>query len=219
MLDASRSEPSSALLQSLSLDLAPGGRDQRLLDRQVLLTTTTKVLLYEAPVVSEPAYLRGASPPLENMVAELTAGKRPGLATIVALSRAVSHLRERPYDAHDRSEAEVFASGEATAIERARVLAAAAQVSGIAARLCLLYGTGPEPAFHAVCELGVMGNWAVFDPLANQSYLVTHHPYASAWDLLRRPAIVDAHPEHGSKPTIDSAFYRVIGIASCIVEG
>ncbi len=219
MPDASQTEPLTAVLRRLRETLAPAGRDRGLLDRQVLLTAATKERLYAAAVTSEPAYRPGTNVALEQIVAELTADRRPGLASVVALTRGASRLRERPFDGQDRSEVEVFVSGAATALERVRLLAVAAHLCGIAARICLLYGaTGSRPTFHAVCELGIMGGWAVFDPLANQSYLVTHHPYASAWDLMRRPAIVDAHPEHGAKATIDSSLYRVIGISSIVIE-
>ncbi len=211
--------PLPAVLLMLRDTLAPGGRDQRLLDHQVMLSLATKDRLYADPVPSEPGYRPVTTVSIEKLVADLTVGLRPGLATIVALTRAAFRLQGRPYDGLDRSEAEIYHSGTATAIERARLLAVTAQVAGIASRICLLYrAAGDQPPFHAVCELRVMGTWAVFDPLANQSFLVTHHPYASAWEIMRRPAVADMHPEHGRKPTLDSSFYRVIGIAPVKVE-
>ncbi len=190
-----------------------GSRDQRLVDSQVMLTPATRANLYEEWAPSTPTYQQGQQPALERVLPELTANVRPGLATAVTLTRAVSRLQSRVWDREDRDESEILASATATPLERVRLLAMLCQMTGIASRICLLY-RDEEPCFHTVCELGIMGTWALFDPLANQAYLVTHHPYASAWELMRRPAIADGHAEHGRKPTIDSSFYRTIGIAA-----
>jgi hypothetical protein len=190
-----------------------GSRDQRLVDGQVMLTQATRTLLYGESAPPFPRYREGLRPELEPALPRLVAGARPGLATAMALMRAVANLESRPWDGEDRDEHRILASGAATPLERARLLALLSQMTGIASRICLLY-RDREPRFHAVCELGIMGAWALFDPLANQAFLVTHHPYASAWDLMRRPAIVDSHPEHGRKPTIDSSFYRTVGIVA-----
>lgn len=192
--------------------LAPNSRDRRLLDRQVQLTPETRPALYEGDA-PRPAYVTGTLPQLERTAASLTTGARPGLATAAALTRALARLSPCDVSAQDRSVTDILASGEATAIERARALATLATVCGIPARLCLLY-RDQQPGFHAVAELRIMASWAVFDPLAGQYYLVTHHPYASAWELMRRPAIADSHPDHGRKPTVDSSFYRTAYIAA-----
>ncbi len=203
----------AAVLEQLHGFHQPGSHDRRLLDGQVLLSHATQLHLYSDFTSASPINRAGTAPVLERAVAELLVGIRPGLASAAALMRVVSRLSSREDDREDRTEAEILAAGSATTLERARLFAVLAQVAGIAARVCLLYRQ-QEPAFHAVNELRVMDTWAVFDPAANQNYLVTHHPYASAWQIMRRPAIVDSHPEHGRKPSIESSFYGAIGIAN-----
>ncbi len=238
---AAHAEPAVALRQRL----APGGRDARLLDRQLLLTPETmprlyggeSTLLYARFGVSpttevtrrpsggeftpiEPQLRTGARPELDAAVRELAGDARPGLARATALNRALARLRAIDFDGRDRAEEAILASGGATPLERARLLALLAQAAGLASRVCLLYREPPDaPAFHAVCELFIMGSWTVFDPLAGQLFLMTHRPYASAWDLLRDPKIAARHPEHGRKPTLDASFYRTIGIANVETEG
>lgn len=225
--------------------LAPGGRDARLVERQLLLTPETMPRLYggeatllyarfgvspTAPASQQPSggtftplqpLLRPAArPELEAAVQALAGEARPGLARASALNRALARLRATELDGRDRSEEEVLRSGAATPLERARLLALLAQAGGIASRVCLLYREpADEPAFHAVAELFVMGAWAVFDPLAGQLYMMTHRPYASAWDLMRDPQIAARHPEHSRKPTLDASFYRTVGIANVETDG
>ncbi|HLZ72095.1 MAG TPA: transglutaminase domain-containing protein [Dehalococcoidia bacterium] len=225
--------------------LAPGGCDARLLDRQLLLTPQTMPRLYGgeatllyarfgvSPTASEtqrpsggeftplePQLLPGKRPVLDAAAQELAGNARPGLARATALNRALARLRPIDFDGRDRAEEAILASGEATPLERARLLALLAQAAGIASRVCLLYREpAAQPAFHAVCELFIMGAWAVFDPLAGQLFLMTHRPYASAWDLARDPQIAARHPEHGRKPTLDASFYRTVGIANVEIEG
>jgi hypothetical protein len=117
----------------------------------------------------------------------------------------------------DRSAEEILRSGAATPIERARLLAALARSAGLCARVGLLY-RDEEPSFHAVCELGVMASWTAFDPLAGQFFIMTHRPYASIWDLMRHPPVLDRHPEHGRKATIDSSYYVAAAVAPAAVE-
>ena len=207
----SEATPAASLADALRVKLAPGGRDRRLLDRQVLLTGSSRAALYDGPV-AVPSYPAGSLPGLEAAAQRLAIGARPGLATAAALTRALARLSVRDGDAGDRSATEILASGEAAPLERARTLALLAWITDIPARVCLLY-RDTQADFHAVAELRVMDSWAVFDPLAGQFYLVTHHPYASAWDIKRRPAIADGHPDHGRKPTVDSSFYRSVCIA------
>lgn len=192
---------------------APGSRDRRLIDAQVLLSFDTRRRLYANFTPAEPAYVRGARPELEEVVGELTAGVRPGLATAIGLTAAVSRLESTPMHGVDRTEEEVWRAGAATPLERARLLATLAQIAGIGSRICLLYRDA-EPSFHAVCELRIMDAWSVFDPFANQYFVLSHQPYASAWDINQRPAIVDRHTAHGRKPTVDSSFYRTVGITN-----
>lgn len=230
---------------SLRPRLAPGGRDARLLERQLLLTPETMPRLYggEATLLYarfgvsptspatrqpsggsftplEPSLRPGSRPALEAAVHGLAGEARPGLARATALNRAMARLRAIAFDGRDRSEEEILGSGEATALERARLLALLAQAAGIASRVCLLHREPPaDPAFHAVAELFIMGAWAVFDPLAGQLFLMTHRPYASAWDLMRDPQIAARHPEHDRKPTLDASFYRTVGIANVETDG
>lgn len=195
----------------------PGSHDRRLFDTQVPLNRDTAAALYDGftPVTPPP---QRAAPELEAVVHALTPGVRPGLATATALVRYLARLPEREPDGVDRSPGQVLAAGTASALERARLLAALAQLAGIAARICLLYRKD-GPAFHAVGELRIMAAWSVFDPLAGQCFMVPHHPYASAWEIMRRAAIVDRHPEHGRKPTVDAAFYRTVAIANADPAG
>jgi len=201
----------ASVAEALRVNLAPGGRDRRLLDRQVLLTGPSRAALYDGPV-AVPSYPAGSLAGLEAAARRLANGARPGLATAAALTRALARLSVRDGDRGDRSATDILASREATVLERARTLALLAWITGTPARVCLLY-RDTQPDFHAVAEVIVMDSWAVFDPLAGQFYLVTHHPYASAWDIKRRPAIADGHPDHGRKPTVDSSFYRSVCIA------
>jgi hypothetical protein len=212
--DATAAQAGNALIARVRNLTVPGSRDRHLIDTQVLLSFDTHRHLYDRFTPAEPAYIRGSRPALEQAVAELTAGVRPGLATALVLTAAVSRLLPVAMDGGgDHSEEDVWRAGAATPLERARLLATMAQLAGIGSRICLLYRDA-EPSFHAVCELRIMAAWSVFDPLANQYFVLGHQPYASAWDIKQRPAIVDRHPAHGQKPTVDSSFYRTVGIAN-----
>lgn len=230
---------------ALRLRLAPGGRDARLVERQLLLTPETMpqlyggaaTLLYARFGVSptaqasqqpsggsftplQPTLRPGSRPELEAAASELAGAARPGLARATALNRAVARLRPIDFDGRDRAEEEILRAGEATPLERARLLALLAQAASIASRVCLLYREpSAEPPLHAVAELLIMGAWAVFDPFAGQIFMMTHRPYASAWDLMRDPQIAARHPEHGRKPTLDASFYRTVGIANVETDG
>lgn len=188
-----------------------GATDREIVLGQRFLERATRAALYGQPTLPEAPHV-GSQPRLEQEARRIAGDARPGLATAVALTKAVSRLAVHPADGADRDADAVFTSGAATPIERARLLAALCRVSGLAARLCLLYRDQP-PDFHAVCEIGIMGRWSLFDPLANQFFHLSHVGYASAWDIMNRPAIVDGHPEYGRKPTIDSSFYRVVAVA------
>ncbi len=202
-----------ALAERALAELLPrlGEIDRELLRAQRFLDRTTYDTLYGEPPVTDER-TDGMPPAIVEASQRLAGEARPGLATAVALTKAVSRRAERPYDGSDRASTAVLESGEATTIERARLLAALCRARGLAARLCLLYRDG-QPNVHAVCEIGVMGRWSLFDPLANQFFHLSHVGYASAWDVMNRHAIVDGHPEHNYKPTIDSSFYRVVAIA------
>ncbi|HZU77383.1 MAG TPA: hypothetical protein VFA70_11505, partial [Dehalococcoidia bacterium] len=192
--------------------LAPAGRDRALLDRQELLSADSARRLYGERARDAGGYAPGSRPELEAAAARFAGHARPGLATAAALCVAASRLTERPLGAEDRTEEEILASGTATWLERARTLARLAQVRGLTARICLLYGRAPE-RFHAVCEVSIMNAWAVFDPLAGRYYVFPHRGYASALDLVRHPEILDKHPDHGRLTTLDAAFYRLLAIS------
>src|SRR5581483_1608794 len=157
---ATGSDPAAAL----RLQLASGGRDARLVDRQLLLTPETMPRLYggeatllyarfgvspTAPAARHPSggdftprqpTLRpGERPELEAAVRELAGEARAGLARATALNRAVARLRPIAFDGRDRGEEEILRSGEATPLERARLLALLAQAGDLASRVCLLY--------------------------------------------------------------------------------
>lgn len=190
-----------------------GARDQRLIDGQRFLDRTTQAELYGDPTAAAALDRSAAAGRLVETARRLAGEVRPGLATAVALTGAVSRLAERTPDGDDRNPEQILAAEAATAIERARLHGSLCRALGLPARLCFLYREDP-PSLHAVCELRVMNRWSVFDPLANQFFPLSHVGYASAWDIMGRPAIVDGHPDHGRKPTIDSAFYRTVAIAS-----
>lgn len=214
------SATAAAVVATLRTLLAPAGRDARLLDTQALLTPATAPRLYEGEFTpTAPPLVAGARPEIAAAVAAMRGDARPGLATAAALTRAVARLRAIPFDGRDRAEEDALRSGEATPLERARLLALLAQAAGLGARLCLLYRPGMASDFHAVAELWIMNAWSVFDPLAGQSYLRAHRGYATAWELNRAPVLVDQHPEHGRKPTIDSSWYRTIGIVNLDTAG
>jgi hypothetical protein len=109
------------------------------------------------------------------------------------------------------SEEAVVAKGSPWPQELARVLACMAQISGIPARLVILYNEQP-PMMHVVSELWVDG-WAVCDPCANRCYVWPHRGYASALDLQQHPNLVDLAPEHGRNPYVDSRLYGALAIA------
>jgi hypothetical protein len=191
--------------------VAPHSCDSALIDSQIFINVETAPALYAAPAAGPTLRPAGSRPEIEAMVQREAGEQRPGLATAAALTRAVSRLTPRAPHGLDRSPEQIRRSGDATALERARLLAVLARAAGLIARVCLLYREA-EPAFHAVVEIRIMDAWTVFDPLANQFFIMTHRPYASAWDIQRQPAVVDRHPDHGRKTTVDSSFYRTVGI-------
>jgi transglutaminase-like putative cysteine protease len=209
---ATRNPPETAVHVLSNLLPLLGERDRRLLAAQRFLDRGTQPQLYGEPTPAQAPFPAGSRPRLEEAARRLAGEARPGLATAVALTTAVFRLAERASDGSDRDDDTVLDSGQATPLERARLLAALCRVARLAARLCLLY-RDQEPGFHAVCEVQIMGRWSLFDPFANQFFHLSHLGYASAWDVMRRPAIVDAHPEHGRKSTIDSSFYHTVAVA------
>jgi hypothetical protein len=212
-MDAAALGPASRVLfEQLLESLPPDGRDARLLLRAHLLTPASAKALYEQRPPGTPTYTAGSRPDLETRARAIARDARPGLGTTAALVDGVSKLEARERADSDRTEEAILGSGGATVLERVRALAALAQASGLDARICVLLNER-DAAVHAVCEIGIMNGWTVFDPLAARYYLYPHRGYASALDILRRPEILDNHPDHGRLPTVDSTYYRDIAIA------
>ena len=206
----------------------PGSVDRVLLESVRWLTLSTRDALYrppQTPVQAEPASRTW----LQQIVADAAAGTVHEVQRATALRRWVAAI-PRSFPEGGRStrdgfwgdystflcggtEEEVIRKGSPLAAELCRVLVCLAQLTGLSARLVFLFADAP-PLRHTVAEIFVAGQWAVFDPVSDRSFLWPKHGHASAWDVRQMPALVDGLQDHRRLPYVASRFYRTIGIAT-----
>ena len=204
-----------------------GSVDRVLLESVRWLTPSTREALYRPPHM--PVEAAPASPPwLRQIVADASAGTVHEVQRATALRRWVAAIPrtfpEGGRSTHDGfwgdyrtflcggAEEEVIRKGSPLAAELCRVLVRLAQLAGLSARIVFLFADLP-PLRHTVAEIFVAGQWAVFDPISDRSFLWPKHGHASAWDVRQMPALVDGLQDHARLRYVDSRFYRTIGIA------
>lgn len=192
----------------------PDSVDAVLLDRQVRLTAWSHAALYAVPD-DPPRYQPGSRPELERHLRDALGEAFHPVQIAAALTRFCARLSDRSDTdpLFGGTEEQIIERGSSTAAERARLLGALAQAAGLHARVVFLMRTDPVER-HAVTEILLPRQWCVFDGYSGRYFARLKSLYASAWDIQRRPELVDHHPDHGRQRYIDSAYYRHAGIAA-----
>ena len=187
-----------------SMSVYPRGTvDHVFFHQAVVLTEETAEALYRDFTPLDQPCTQGTRVFLEKIVDVVTAGLKTDRQKAIALCdwvrdipRTYPNLHGEPF--HGGAEEEVIRKGSNMCNEMARVLAILAQIAQIPSRYI-----GHMTAFdfddpnsgsgHGVNELYIEGAWTYFD-IRGKFFQKSDGQFASAWDLIRNPSIIDKQP-------------------------
>lgn len=188
----------------------PGTVDHIFFDEALVLHEETVEHAYTDFTPLDQPYAAGSRPFLEKVARQVTDGltreRDKALALLdwcVAIPTTYSRagwggFGESPEPFHGGAEEEVIRKGSGMCNEVARVLGILAQIAGLASRYVghmtpIDYDNPASGTGHGVNEIHVDGGWAYFD-IRGRYFLKRDGTFASAWDLLEDPDLVDRQP-------------------------
>jgi len=189
----------------------PGTVDHAIFDQSIVLHEDTADYIYSEFTPLDQPYQPGSRVFLEKIVATVTDGLDNDADKALALldwcrdipviyARGGGQFGEgagEPF--HGGAEEEVIRKGSTMCNEVARVLGILAQIAGIPSRhvghmTMIDYDDPQSGTGHGVNELYVDGRWAYFD-IRGRYFLKADGTFASAWDLLQDPGLVETQNE------------------------
>ncbi|MCY4113063.1 MAG: hypothetical protein OXG33_03860 [Chloroflexi bacterium] len=158
----------------------------------VLLCPQTAEFLYRSYTPERTTYVAGSRPELEDVVRRATTGAETPADKALALMRFCRDVhqeagREPSHDVYvyGGTEEELIAKGEWLCEGLSRLYVPLCEVAGIPGRIIYHVIGG-----HVTAEVFV-GSWAYVDPRMGVYFHKPEGGFASAWDLMNDPAIMD----------------------------
>lgn len=208
------SQQAAVLLENSTISRSvyrPGSVDHAFFDQALILHDDTADYAYTAFTPLDQPYVRGSRCFLEKIVAHVTAGLRTPAEQAIALNDWVRDLPliyprsswggfgEIGEPFHGGAEEEVIRKGSSMCNEMARVLGILAQIAGFPSRYVghmtpIDYDNPRSGTGHGVNEIFIDGQWAYFD-IRGRYFLKDDGSFASAWDLIQDPGLVDRQSE------------------------
>lgn len=188
---------------------APGSVDRELARTMVRLCPETAEYLYHSFSPLDIRYQHGARPKLEGILAQVVpAGTEPEqtLARIVDYTRNLGTPAEQDLQKMRMggTEEQIVERGSDWCTDVARVACVLCQIAGLPCRIVNLFDLDKAYSGHVIVEAYRARTWGAAD---SSTGVVYHRPGgepASVWDLMRSPALVEAHRG-------PNAFYTTVG--------
>jgi len=201
---------------------APGSVDRTLAQRMVRLCPQTAFHLYKGYTPTEVHYQKGSRPELERFVVEATRDRRSDEERMGALAGFCRRLGEKAPEGLDAmrlggTEEEIILRGSDWCTDVARVACVLCQVAGFAARIVMLLDTNQAYGGHDIIEARRKESWGAVDPLTEVIYRHPDGRPASTWELMNRPALIEAHWRGPSTPYTDTGLFRAAAISNYFV--
>ena len=187
---------------TISMAIYPKGTvDHQFFHDAVVLTDETAAALYAEFTPLQQPYSPGSRPFLEAKVRQVTnecVTPREQALALLDWCRDIPSLAPAPQGEpfHGGTEEEVIKKSSNMCNEKARVLGIMAQIAGLPSRYVghmipiLDYDDLKQGTGHGVNEIYLEGHWAYFDT-SGKYYLKTDGTFASTWDLIQDPALID----------------------------
>jgi len=199
---------------------APGSIDRVLAEGMVRICASTAPDLYREYTPTDVRYEMGSRPTLEAHLQSILLGRSSAEATIQTIAKFCSRLTQKVVT--QRLDDALFGGTEEEIIERgsdwctdvARVGCILCQVSGIPARLAMLFDTSKAYSGHVIVEAYRSGVWGALDPLTNVIYCHPGGRPSSVWELMNRPQLVKAHWRGPATPYTTPDQFRAAAISN-----
>ena len=198
--------------------------DGAMFDRLVFLCDRTAPYLYSKHTPLKVDYERGSRRMLEDIVGEVTRGRRKASDKVLAIQRFVRDIplgkREAIRGVLSKQATgitnDVFAGGAEEDVirkhssmcnEQARVMITMCQIAGIPARyvghINIYNEKWEHMRGHGVVEAYVNRKWAYFD-IRGQYFLDRKGRFLSAWEIKQDPSVIDRQPKRVVKNLLSS---------------
>jgi hypothetical protein len=167
--------------------------DIQVIAGQLILNRTTAGHIYTKYTPLKLRYKPGSRPFLEKVLDSVVRPRMGEQEKFLAILRRCRDNRDAARPAiqfYGGTEEELIKRGAIMCNEISRVFVVLCQIAGLPARLMASHITG-----HMMAEVFVGGTWAWCDPMRGMHMLRDDGGFASAWDLMNDPGIVDRQTE------------------------
>ena len=201
---------------------ARGSVDLVLAERMIRLCSETARYMYEIYTPTKLRCVSRSRPELESWLAVAAAGATTDEEIVDAICRFCSALEgSAPSELDDMlfggTEEEIIERGSEWCTDVARVACVLSQVAGLPARIVSLFDLQRAHWGHEIIEVYRNCVWGSADPLTNVVYRHPDGRPATAWELMKSPALVEAHWRSEATPYTRTSQFTGVAVSNYLV--